>query len=69
MSSGERLTIPKGENRRIASEVLGERLQRASISLQNLYQRESFDRAWQILDDENFQKQFYRKNISVLCEI
>ncbi len=56
----ERLTIPKGENRRIASEVLAERLQRAHITLQNLYQRESFNRAWQILGDGNVQMQFYR---------
>lgn len=56
----ERLSIPKGENRRIASEVLAERLQRARITLQNLYQRESFNRAWQILGDGNVQMQFYR---------
>lgn len=56
----ERLSIPKGENRRIASEILGERLQRAQITLQNLYQRESFNRAWRILGDGNVQMQFYR---------
>jgi len=56
----ERLSIPKGENRRIASEVLAERLQRAHITLQNLYQRDSFNRAWQILGDRNVQMQFYR---------
>jgi hypothetical protein len=56
----ERLSIPKGENRRIASEILAERLQRAHITLENLYQRTSFNRAWQILGDENVQMQFYR---------
>jgi hypothetical protein len=56
----ERLSIPKGENRRIASEVLAERLQRANITLQNLYHRGSFDRSWQILGDLNVQMQFYR---------
>ena len=60
----ERLTIPKRENRRIASEVLAERLQRARITLDNLYRRESFNRAWQILGDENVQKQFYRSQQS-----
>ncbi len=60
----ERLSIPKGENRRIASEILAERLQRADITLQNLYQRESFNRAWQILGDENIQRQFYRSEPS-----
>lgn len=56
----ERLTIPRGENRRIASEILAERLQRAHITLQNLYVRTSFNRAWQILGDSNVQMQFYR---------
>ena len=56
----ERLSIPKGENRRIASEILAERLQRAGITLQNLYDRASFNRAWQILGDGNVQMQFYR---------
>lgn len=60
----ERLSIPKGENRRIASEVLVERLKRAHITLQNLYQRESFNRAWQILGDRNVQMQFYRSEQS-----
>jgi len=60
----ERLTIPKGENRRIASEVLTERLRRARITLDNLYRRESFNRAWQILGDENVQRQFYRSQQS-----
>ncbi|GAH64331.1 unnamed protein product, partial [marine sediment metagenome] len=41
----ERLSIPKGENRRIASEILAEKLQKAKITLQNLYDRASFDRA------------------------
>jgi len=56
----ERLSIPKGENRRIASEVLAERLQRGRITLQNLFERASFTQAWQILGDGNVQKQFYR---------
>jgi len=60
----ERLTIPKGENRRIASEVLAERLQRARITLENLYRRDSFNRAWGILGDENVQRQFYRSQQS-----
>lgn len=60
----ERLTIPKGENRRIASEVLAERLQRARITLENLHRRDSFNRAWQILGDENVQRQFYRSQQS-----
>jgi hypothetical protein len=60
----ERLSIPKGENRRIASEILAEKLQGAQITLQNLYQRESFNSAWQILGDGNVQMQFYRSQQS-----
>jgi len=60
----ERLTIPKGENRRIASEVLAERLQRARITLGNLHKRDSFYSAWEILGDENVQRQFYRSQQS-----
>lgn len=56
----ERLTIPKGENRKIACEVLAERLQKARIKLENLHTRESFQRAWEMLGDENVQKQIYR---------
>jgi len=56
----ERLSIPRGENRRIASEILAERLQRAQVTLQNLFDRASFNRAWQILGDGNVQMQFYR---------
>lgn len=60
----ERLSIPKGENRRIASEILAERLQRAQITLQNLHKRDSFNHAWQILGDGNVQMQFYRSQQS-----
>jgi hypothetical protein len=56
----ERLSIPRGENRRIASEVLAEGLQKVQITLKDLYSRVSFNRAWQILGDETVQKQFYR---------
>ncbi len=56
----ERLSIPKGENRRIASEVLAEKLKRAQVTLENLHDRQSFDRAWQILGDKNVQMQVYK---------
>ncbi|MGB9694108.1 MAG: helicase HerA domain-containing protein, partial [Fervidobacterium sp.] len=59
----ERLSIPKGENRRIASEVLAEKL-RGRVTLENLYDRQSFNRAWQILGDDNIQMQFYRSQQS-----
>jgi len=60
----ERLSIPKGENRRIASEVLAERLRKARVTLEDLYDRQSFNRAWQILGDTNVQMQFYRSEPS-----
>lgn len=60
----ERLSVPKGENRRIASEILAERLQKARVTLENLYDRQSFNRAWQILGDGNIQMLFYRNQQS-----
>ncbi len=66
----ERLSIPKGENRRIACDILAGtenskgKLQTAGITLENLYQRASFEKAWQILGEENIQKQFYRSEQS-----
>lgn len=66
----ERLSVPKGENRRIACDILAGtsnnpgRLQRARITLENLHQRESFNRAWGILGEENIQRQFYRSDQS-----
>jgi energy-coupling factor transporter ATP-binding protein EcfA2 len=62
----ERLSIPYGENRRIACEILsgttGEagELRKKKVKLEDLYKRESFDIAWNILGNENIQKQFYR---------
>ena len=66
----ERLSIPKGENRRIACDILAGtsnnpgRLQKARVTLKNLYQRESFNKAWEILGDAKVQKQFYRSDQS-----
>lgn len=56
----EQLSIPMGENRQLAAETLTDRLQRAKVTLKDLHARESFDRAWQLLGDENVQKVFYR---------
>lgn len=56
----EKLSIKKGENRRLAAEELSDRLQRAKVALEELHTRESFGRAWSILGDENVQKIFYR---------
>ncbi len=56
----EQLSIPKGENRELATQTLADRLQRAKITLKELYTRQSFDQAWSLLGNENVQKVFYR---------
>ncbi len=60
----EQLSIPKGENRQLAAEVLADRLRHAKVTLKNLHTRESFDRAWVLLGEENVQKVFYRSEPS-----
>ncbi|MDP2662440.1 MAG: DUF87 domain-containing protein, partial [Dehalococcoidia bacterium] len=56
----EQLSVPKGENRKLAADALTDRLRRAKVTLRELAARQSFDRAWGILGDENVQKVFYR---------
>ena len=56
----ERLTVPKGENRELACGVLSDRLRKSKVKLADLYDRESFDKAWQLLKDERVQRVFYR---------
>ncbi len=60
----EQLSIPKGENRQLAADTLADRLQRAKITLKDLHSRASFQRAWDLLGDENVQKVFYRTESS-----
>lgn len=60
----ERLTIPKGENRQLACGILVDRLKKAKVTLVDLHQRASFDKAWGILQDEKNQKVFYRTDAS-----
>ncbi len=56
----ERLSMPRGDNRRIAAEVLAEGLKKAKVKLSDLHTRGAFDRAWDLLHQEKVQKQFYR---------
>ena len=56
----EQLTIPKGDNRELACGVLADRLKRGNVKLEDLHKRESFDRAWQLLQDSGVQQVFYR---------
>jgi len=59
------LSIPKGENRQIAAEILADKLKnKKNITLENLYKRETFENAWQILGDEKVQKIFYKSTTS-----
>jgi DNA helicase HerA-like ATPase len=60
----ERLSIPRGENRLLACEILGDKLQKASVRLRDLHLRASFDKAWELLKDERVQKTFYRTEAS-----
>jgi hypothetical protein len=60
----ERLTVPQGENRQIACNVLVDKLQKAGVKLKDLHQRSSFDNAWKLLGDERVQKVFYRTETS-----
>ncbi len=60
----EQLTVPKGENRALACGRLADQLKKAKIKLTELYKRESFDKAWEILADERNQKIFYRTQSS-----
>jgi hypothetical protein len=60
----ERLTVPKGENRELACGILADRLQKARVKLADLYDRKSFDKAWELLADEKVQKVFYRTEAS-----
>ena len=56
----ERLTIPRGENRQLACEILAEKLQKARVTLANLHTRQGFDKAWELLKDEKTQKVIYK---------
>lgn len=60
----ERLTIPQGENRQLASNILTDKLQKAGTKLSDLHQRSTFDKAWELLGDERVQKIFYRTDAS-----
>lgn len=60
----ERLTMPKGENRELACGILADRLQKAKVKLKSLHARESFDKAWKLLQNEQNQQVFYRSQAS-----
>lgn len=56
----ERLTVPEGENRQLACDILSDKLQKGGVKLKDLCTREAFDKAWGLLRDDKVQKVFYR---------
>jgi hypothetical protein len=54
------LTMPKGENRATACQMLSEAMQKANVKLADLHTQASFDKAWSLLEQEKFQTKFYR---------
>jgi len=56
----EKLSLPKSENRRIATRELKERLEKSKVKLKDLYLRESFDKAWALLGEDSVQKVIYK---------
>ncbi len=60
----EQLTMPAGENRRLACENLSRELKRSKIKLADLSKRVSFDSVWSILHQEDVQRRFYRSKDS-----
>jgi hypothetical protein len=60
----EQLSIGKGENRRIACEILSERLKKGEVTLEKLNSIEAFGKALEILNDENVQKMIYKSEAS-----
>lgn len=58
----ERLSIPKGENREIACNILAEKLKKAKVKLADLYDQKSFEKAWSVLSDDKVQKVIYKSS-------
>ena len=56
----EKLSVPKGENRKIAANSLCDNLKKKNVTLIDLHKRESFNKAWCLLGQDNIQKIFYR---------
>lgn len=55
----QRLTMRRGENRENACRILVEQLKKAKIRLAKLHERQSFDKAWDLLGEKSIQKQIY----------
>jgi hypothetical protein len=60
----ENLSVPKGENRKIAANILSDNLPKKKVKLADLHKRESFNEAWSLLSQDDIQKIFYRSSSS-----
>lgn len=60
----ERLTIPKGDNRKIICDIIVEKLKKSNYSINKLHERNTFEFIWKLLGDKNIQTQFYRTSYS-----
>jgi len=49
----ERLTMPRGENRRLAASILAEKLLKKKVKLQDLHTCDAFDTAWSLLKEHD----------------
>jgi len=58
----ERLTIPAADNRRIACDILIEKLRKKKVKTTGLYTSSAFETAWKILSDPNVQRQIYKSD-------
>ena len=56
----ENLSVPKGENREIAADLLIDNLPKKNVKLTDLHKQESFNKAWSLLGQADIQKIFYR---------
>lgn len=55
----DKLTVSKGANRERACDVLEDELKKKSIKLIQLYERASFEKAWEILSNSEIQELIY----------
>jgi hypothetical protein len=55
----QRLGVKAVENQRQAAEAISEQLQKDGVHLAKLHKRESFDKAWEYLQEERIQVRFY----------
>jgi len=60
----EYLSIPKGENRKLAVDLLADQLKSRHVTLSKLYTPEAFKEAWDILGNKTNQQIFYRTEAS-----